>query len=128
MTEEIVLTLPRQRRYYDVAHLVVGGLAARLDLTVDTLADLQTALDGLLPREQPDGEVTVVLRLDEDALAGRIGPFDCASCSSASSPTTATGTAPSSSSTPCSRATASPRRTDGAWVDFTMAMETKGAA
>ena len=49
MTEEIVLTLPRQRRYYDVAHLVVGGLAARLDLTVDTLADLQTALDGLLP-------------------------------------------------------------------------------
>ena len=52
VTEEIVLTLPRQRRYYDVAHLVVGGLAARLDLTVDTLADLQTALDGLLQRER----------------------------------------------------------------------------
>ena len=76
MTDEIVLTLPRQRRFYDVAHLVVGGLAARLDLTVDTLSDLQTALDGLLPREQPDGEVTVALRLDDGTLAGRIGPFD----------------------------------------------------
>jgi len=76
MSEEIVLTLPRQRRFYDVAHLVVGGLAARLDLTVDTLSDLQTALDGLLPRESPDGDVTVCLRLDDGTLAGRVGPFD----------------------------------------------------
>jgi hypothetical protein len=76
VTDEIVLTLPRQRRFYDVAHLVVGGLAARVDLTMDTLSDLQLALDGLLPRETPDGEVTVVLRLENGALAGRIGPFD----------------------------------------------------
>lgn len=76
MSEEIVLTLPRQRSFYDVAHLVVGGLAARLDLTVDTLSDLQTALDGLLPRESSDGDITVCLRLDDGALAGRVGPFD----------------------------------------------------
>jgi hypothetical protein len=78
VNDEITLTLPRQRRYYDVAHLVVGGLAARLDLTVDTLSDLQTALDGLLPRESADGEVTVVLRIQGESLAGRIGPFDAA--------------------------------------------------
>jgi hypothetical protein len=75
VSEEIVLTLPRERRFYDVAHLVVGGLAARLNLTVDNLADLQVALDGLLPRDS-DGDVTVVLRIEGELLDGRIGPFD----------------------------------------------------
>lgn len=76
MSDEIVLTLPRERRFYDVAHLVVSGLAARLNLTVDNLADLQLALAGLLPRRESDGEVTVVLRIDGEQLDGRIGPFD----------------------------------------------------
>jgi hypothetical protein len=76
MSDEIVLTLPRERRFYDVAHLVVGGLAARLNLTMDNLADLQLALDGLLPRRESDGEVTVALRIDGELLDGRIGPFD----------------------------------------------------
>ncbi len=76
MTDEIVLTLPRDRRFYDVAHLVVGGLAVRLDLTVDSLADLQLALAGLLPRVEAAGDVTVALRVGGDVLAGRIGPFE----------------------------------------------------
>jgi hypothetical protein len=74
--DEIVLTMPRDRRFFDVAHLVVGGLAIRLNLTVDNLADLQLALTGLLPRGDADGEVTVVLRVDGDVLDGRIGPFE----------------------------------------------------
>jgi hypothetical protein len=74
--DEIVLTMPRDRRFFDVAHLVVGGLAIRLNLTVDNLADLQLALAGLLPRDDADGEVTVVLRLEGDVLDGRIGPFE----------------------------------------------------
>jgi hypothetical protein len=76
MSDEIVLTLPRERRFYDVAHLVVSGLAARLNLTVDNLADLQLALTGLLPRRESAGEVTVVLRIDGKLLHGQIGPFD----------------------------------------------------
>ena len=76
MSDEIVLTLPRERRFYDVAHLVVGGLAARLDLTVDNLADLQLALAGLLPRGQGDGDITVALQLAGEKLSGRVGPFD----------------------------------------------------
>jgi hypothetical protein len=76
-SDEIVLTLPRERRFYDVAHLVVSGLASRLNLTVDNLADLQLALAGLLPRrEYEEGEITVVLRIDGDLLDGRVGPFD----------------------------------------------------
>jgi hypothetical protein len=78
VTDEIVLTMPRDRRFYEVAHLVVGGLAIRLDLTVDKLADLQLALAGLLPRDDTDGDVSVVLRLDDGALGGRIGPFAAA--------------------------------------------------
>jgi hypothetical protein len=73
--DEIVLTMPRDRRFYDVAHLVVGGLAIRLNLTVDNLADLQLALAGLLPRADAEGEVTVGLRVEGDRLEGRIGPF-----------------------------------------------------
>jgi hypothetical protein len=76
-SDEIVLTLPRERRFYDVAHLVVSGLASRLNLTVDNLADLQLALAGLLPRREfEDGEITVALRIDGELLDGRIGPFD----------------------------------------------------
>jgi hypothetical protein len=78
VTDEIVLTLPRERRFYDVAHLVVGGLAVRLDLTVDALADLQLALTGLLPHAEADGEVTVALRVGAETLDGRVGPFDAA--------------------------------------------------
>ena len=126
MTEEIVLTLPRQRRYYDVAHLVVGGLAARLDLTVDTLADLQTALDGLLPREQPGGEVTFVLRLDNGALAGRIGPFDAASLQrELAHGGDGYGTKLVLDTVFQSYQVA--EDDGGAWVDFTMPMQTKGA-
>jgi hypothetical protein len=76
MTDEIVLTLPREQRFYDVAHLVVSGLGARLNLTMDNLADLQLALDGLLPRRETGGDVTVVLRIEEELLDGRIGPYD----------------------------------------------------
>ena len=76
MSDEIVLTLPRERRFYDVAHLVVSGLAARLNLTVDNLADLQLALTGLLPRRESAGDVTVVLRIEGELLDGQIGPFD----------------------------------------------------
>jgi hypothetical protein len=76
LTDEIALTVPRDRRFYDVAHLVVGGLAARVDLTVDRLADLQLALAGLLPRAETNGEVTVVLAVDGEELRGRIGPFE----------------------------------------------------
>lgn len=76
MTDEIVLTLPRERRFYDVAHLVVGGLAVRLNLTVDNLADLQLALTSLLPRAEADGDITVALQLAGETLKGRIGPFE----------------------------------------------------
>jgi len=74
--DEITLTLPRERPFFGVAHLVLGGLAARLDLSVDQLEDLQVALDELLGQHETDREVTLTLRVSESAIEAIVGPFD----------------------------------------------------
>ena len=74
-SDEITLTLPRSRPFHGVAHLVLGGLAARHNLTVDGLEDLRLALDGLLDREIGDA-VTVALRIDRETIHASVGPFD----------------------------------------------------
>ena len=77
MADEITLTVPRERPFYRVAHLVLGGLAVRLDLTFDTLEDIQIALAGLLSREhEGDGSLTLEVRIRPDALEAAIGPFE----------------------------------------------------
>ena len=75
MVDEITLTLPRQSDYQTVAHLVLGGLAARLDLTLENLEDLQLALGAVLAHGDDAGpEVTLRLRIDETALEAVIEP------------------------------------------------------
>lgn len=73
--DEIKLTMPRERPFYGVAHLVLGGLAARLDLTVEHLEELELALDGLLDRREGGKEVTLTLRVAENDLQAEVGPF-----------------------------------------------------
>src|SRR6185312_15407710 len=51
-----------------------GGFAARLNLTIESLEDLQVALDGLLP--EVVGEPTISLGLDNGRLGLTVGPFD----------------------------------------------------
>jgi hypothetical protein len=75
MTDQIVLTMPRERPFFGVARLVLAGLAARLDVTVEHLEDLELALDGLLERRDGAEEITVTLRVVGDELQARIGPF-----------------------------------------------------
>jgi serine/threonine-protein kinase RsbW len=74
-TDEIRLTLPRDPDFFGVAHLVVGGLAVRLNLTYDELEDIELALDNLLERGESEDEVTVAVRLEDGALHARVGPF-----------------------------------------------------
>lgn len=77
MADEITLTIPTEPEYRAVASIVVGGLAARLDLTIDSLEDLQLALDALLSRPDRSSEdVTIQLRVNGDSLVTRIGPLD----------------------------------------------------
>jgi anti-sigma regulatory factor (Ser/Thr protein kinase) len=74
--DEITLTLPRDSRFHPVAHLVLGGVAVRLNLTLENLEDLQTALDGLLERTDASGEVTMRVRVTDRGLEAEVGPFD----------------------------------------------------
>jgi anti-sigma regulatory factor (Ser/Thr protein kinase) len=73
--DEIQLTLPAERDFFRVAHLVLGGLAVRLNLTFENLEDLQLALDGLLERQAGDGELTVRVSVGVGVLETIVGPF-----------------------------------------------------
>ena len=73
--DEIRLTLPAERDFFRVAHLVLGGLAVRLNLTFESLEDLQLALDGLLEREPGDGEVTVCVAVKSGVIETLVGPI-----------------------------------------------------
>jgi hypothetical protein len=73
--DEITLTIPREQPFHEVAHLVLGGVAARLNLTFESIDDLETALDAVLERAAEEGDVTVQLRLDDGAIVTRVGPF-----------------------------------------------------
>ena len=75
MTDQITLTMPRERPFFGVARLVLAGLATRLDVTVETLEDLELALDGLLERSDGGDEITVTLDIDGNELHTRVGPF-----------------------------------------------------
>jgi len=73
--DQITLTLPADRDYYRVAHLVLGGLAVRLNLTFEHLEDLQIALDELLDNRIREGDVTVTVSVRADAIEASVGPF-----------------------------------------------------
>lgn len=75
MNDEITLTLPADRDFFRVAHLVLGGLAVRLNLTFESLEDLQLALDGLLDRQPGEDEVTVRVSVGAGFLETVVGPF-----------------------------------------------------
>jgi anti-sigma regulatory factor (Ser/Thr protein kinase) len=75
MTDEIQLTLPAQEDFRRVAHLVVGGLAARRELTYEALEDLQVAFDAVLGCREDEDDIVVSLRVDDGHLHASIGPF-----------------------------------------------------
>ena len=73
--DEVILTIPGEQPFREVAHLVLGGVAARLDLTFEGIDDLETALDAVLERSSADGEVTVRLRLEDGSIRAAVGPL-----------------------------------------------------
>ena len=76
VTDRVRLTVPRERPYLGVAHLVLGGLALRQNFTLEALEDLQLALDEVLGRERGEGAVTLELTVFDGTLEARIGPFE----------------------------------------------------
>jgi len=73
--DEITLTIPREAPFHEIAHLVLGGVAARLDLSFESIDDLETALDAVLERASTNGQVTVRLRVDDDGIRAAVGPL-----------------------------------------------------
>ena len=75
MSDEIRLTIPAEEDFRQVAHLVVGGLAARRDVTYEDLEDLQVAFDALLGCRDDEGEITITLCVDNGEVRADVGPF-----------------------------------------------------
>lgn len=77
--DSVTITIPREGPFAAVTGLVVGGLAARHDVTLEHLDDVQLALGSLLEHdEDDDGEVTVVLRIAGETIEAAVGPLGAA--------------------------------------------------
>jgi anti-sigma regulatory factor (Ser/Thr protein kinase) len=74
--DRVTLRLPREHSFFSVAHLVVGGLAVRLNLSFDQLEDLQVAVAELLEQRESDDEITISLQIVGDVIEVELGPFD----------------------------------------------------
>ena len=74
---DITLRIPHAKPYHGIARLVVGGLAARLDLSYEHLDDIQLALATVLENENYSlsPEVTVELRVRDEGVGIVIGPL-----------------------------------------------------
>jgi len=75
MSDEITLTIPREPGFDGVAHLVLSGIAVRLNLTIENLEDLQIALEALLDTTDDGGDLTVAMRIDDGELQTVVGPL-----------------------------------------------------
>jgi hypothetical protein len=73
--DEIRLRLPADDAFHGVAHLVLGGLAARLNLSFENLEDLELAMDTLLERPNDGREVTLHVFVEDSELRMVVGPF-----------------------------------------------------
>jgi hypothetical protein len=76
LSDEIVLRLPRERPFFGVAHLVLGGLAVRLDIGFEQLEDVQVALAELLEQHENGRDITLSVVVEGDTIRASIGPFD----------------------------------------------------
>ena len=73
--DEIRLTIPREEPFREVAQLVLGGFAARQNLSFESLDDLETALAAVLERIEEGGDVTVRVRAADGVIHAAVGPL-----------------------------------------------------
>ena len=72
MSDQIKLTIPAEQDFRPIAHLVVGGLGIRLDLTFEDLDDLQVALEALLGCRDDDGDIEIVVDASDGAVRASV--------------------------------------------------------
>jgi hypothetical protein len=82
VTDLVQLTLPAEEDFRRVAHLVVGGLGVRLDLTFEDLDDLQVALEALLGCRDDEDDIVVTVDAGDGTVRASVGPFAAAALDS----------------------------------------------
>jgi hypothetical protein len=75
VSDVVTLQLPRERDFFGVAYLVLGGLGARFDVTYDVLDDITTALDELMDRREAIDDVTLRVEVGDGEITTTVGPF-----------------------------------------------------
>jgi anti-sigma regulatory factor (Ser/Thr protein kinase) len=75
MSDEIRLVIPADEDFRQIAHLVVSGLALRLDLTYDSLEDLQVAVEALLGLRDDQDDVVVAVHVEQEDVRVAVGPL-----------------------------------------------------
>ena len=75
MTDEIKLVIPAEEDFRHIAQLVVAGLGARLDLTLERLDDLQVAIEALLALRDDEDDVVIKVLFEEGLVRTAVGPF-----------------------------------------------------
>src|SRR5262249_55372096 len=75
VTDEITLLVPAEDDFRCIAHLVGGGLRARLDLTYEDLDDLQAVVDAVLGCRDDAGTIEIRISLADGAVRSTVGPF-----------------------------------------------------
>ena len=74
----VTLTLPAGAEFVNVARIVVGGFAARNDLSYESLDDLQLAVESILcePAYSATPDLTLAVTIAEQQVEVAIGPVD----------------------------------------------------
>jgi hypothetical protein len=78
VNDTIRLEVPASASFFPVVRMVLGGAAARVDLRLDQLQDLQMAVEELLCAAQgldDAGRYVVVTDVGKDSLTVSAGPF-----------------------------------------------------
>lgn len=74
--DTITLTLPAGEDLVGVAMLVLGGLAVRLNLTFESLEDLDLAVESLLGRVRDGEDATLIVEVGDELLTASVGPVE----------------------------------------------------
>jgi hypothetical protein len=74
MTDTILLSIPANERFRDVATMVLGGVGTRLDLSYERMDDLQLAVSSALVAARGE-TVTMEVEADETRVAVAVGPL-----------------------------------------------------
>lgn len=78
MTEIVALEMPAEPSLLPLVRMVVGGMAARIDLSVDAIDDMHMALEEVFyaSREQGGGDrCRLSISAEAEALVVELGPF-----------------------------------------------------